>query len=192
MMKMIAISIVALMLLSGCSTKSEDAYYSAMANQRAQYMKAYDKMEEDRMTLNCESKCSLVATRPKALPRFQNIAKPMTNGEMALRWAGVLTPSIVGVAGLYYNHKTSTDLSNDSKDIAIANVNADSRMFEAMAKTPNTEPSVDNSVVNTYDYSMKTDSFNTNSGDDYTSSRNPATWTDDNSDNSVENLPVVP
>jgi len=172
-MNAIGLSVIALVLLSGCSSKSEDSYYKAMSEQRRAYMEAYKATKDESIKFDCNSSCNLVYTRPKALPKFQALRKPMTNTEMALKWMSVISPSLVGIAGIYYNHKTSTELSNDAKDISIANTNADAKMFESMANRPSTPSSVDSSVntttTTTDSSSSYADSYNTTSTDTMTS-----------------------
>jgi len=173
MTNVLGLSAIVLVLLSGCSSKSEDSYYKAMSEQRRAYMEAYKAIPEESIKFDCNSSCNLVYTRPKALPKFQALRKPMTNTEMALKWMSVISPSLVGIAGIYYNHKTSTDLSDDSKEISIANTNADAKMFESFANRPSTPSSVDSSVntttTTTDSSSSYADSYNTTSTDTMTS-----------------------
>jgi len=183
-MKTIVMSTIALLLLSGCSNKDTESYYSALMSQREAQVQAHKEMEDDRITLECESKCRLVATRPKMPLRFQRIEKPKSTSDTVLQYLGVLAPTTLGIAGLITNYKIADSNNDMTTNMALSRDARDSRMFEAMKPLPaSNEPNVDNSVVNAYDYSVKTDSYNTNSGDGYSSNKNPI---DDNSDNSVE------
>jgi len=184
MNKILGVSTVVLgLLFSACSTKSEESYYGALMAQRDAQVQAHKDMEDDRITLECESKCRLVATRPKMPLRFQRIEKPKSTSDTVLQYLGVLAPTTLGIAGLVTNYKIADSNNDMTTSMALSRDARDSRMFEVMKPLPvSGEPNIDNSVVNTYDYSSKIDSYNTNNGDDYTSSRNPM---DDNSDNSI-------
>jgi len=142
-----------------------------MKEQREAMIEAFRSVKNEEMRFDGNFSGTISYVRPKKMPAFQRIEKPVSMSEQALRWAGVLAPSIVGVAGIYYNHKTSTDLSGDAKDISIANTNADVQMFESMAGTKNA------SIYT--DYSVKTDSYNSGSGnlrtDDFDNSRKEET-----------------
>ena len=192
----IVIPIIGLLFVS-CSNKDTESYYSALMSQREAQVQAHKDMEDDMITLECESKCRLVATRPKMPLRFQRIEKPKSTSDTVLQYLGVLAPTTLGIAGLITNYKIADSNNDMTTDMALSRDTRDSRMFEAMKPVPvSGEPNVDNSVVNTYDYSQQniddnsynTDSYNTNSGDDYTSNRNPI---DDNSDNSMVEYPQV-
>jgi len=183
-MKTIVMSTIALLLLSGCGNKDQESYYSALMAQREAQVQAHKDMEDDRITLECESKCRLVATRPKMPIRFQRIEKPKSTSDTVLQYLGVLAPTTLGIAGLITNYKIADSNNDLTKDMALSRDTRDSRMFEAMKPIPIQAgvPTNDSSVINNYDNSVYTDSYNTSSGDDYTSNRNPI---DDNSDNSI-------
>ena len=190
-MKVIIIGTICVGIMSaGCSNKESEAYYKAMSGQREAYIKAYKAIKDENIKLDCESKCSMVYTKPKALPRFQAIRKPMTNGEAALRWFTALSPTVLGVSALYFNHKTSTAMSSDSKDIAIANVNADTKMFEAMAgsRGSNIPSTIDNSVSTTTTSSTTTDNNSDYSQVSTTSSTDNYSQTTDSSTSSADTI----
>lgn len=117
-----------------------------------------------------------------------NLAKPVSSGEVALKWASILVPAATNLYGIYANQVISTTNSDNNRDVAISTNEA----FVGMAShiqspAANVTYSVDGSqgvtigegtsawTTNTTTTTSNTDSYNTFDG-----SYNP-----DYSDNSL-------
>lgn len=49
-----------------------------------------------------------------------NLAKPVSGGEMALKWASILVPAATNLYGIYANQVISTTNSDNNRDVAIS------------------------------------------------------------------------
>ena len=158
------------LLATGCtSIQSEQAYYDSVKAQRAEYMKVYREVQDESISFHCESKCDLKYTRPKAMPRFSQIQKPKSNSDIALNWASVLAPTVLGLGGFYFNYKTQDSNNEMNRDIAVSGNQANTSMFENFSqsteKTYNTQYTDFESVKDfqtTRDYDSSTSTSNTN------------------------------
>ena len=157
-----------LLILTGCSTKQEDAYYKAVDQQNKNYMQAYSTIENESVTFDGTFEGKINIVKPKKLPQIQQIQKPKTGSEVALQWAQTIVPVAGMVAGMHYNYK-SLDSSNQ----------ANSRQIEAYTGNyQNNTSTVDTSVSSTSVNDTSVTDTSVTTEKDNTSVTNPIEYTD--------------
>jgi hypothetical protein len=118
---LLSLGAAALLLLSGCSSKSDTLYYQAVQQQNESYMKSYSGVENESVTFNGDFKGEIKIVKPKKLPELAQIQRPKTNSEVALQWAQTIVPVAGMVAGMHYNYK-SLDSSNRAQSTQIESI----------------------------------------------------------------------
>ena len=127
-MKTFLVAISAITVLAGCATSEEYLAYAktqeAIALQRAAAETArYNALAEIARSSDTTAKVAAVMS----LNGFGNVSQqpqtamvaPASNSETALRWLGLLLPSVVQGYGIYQNGKVAITQSNNSAAIAL-------------------------------------------------------------------------
>ena len=169
---MVALSVL---FMSGCASKDQEAYYEAVKQQNANYMKSYDQVENESVQFDGEFKGKISIVKPKKLPQLQHIERPKSGSEVALDWARVVVPVAGMAVGMHYNYKTA-DSNNkyNSQNIESFTGNYQNTSSTTITDTSTVDTTVtDTSVSNT----TLTDTSTSTSTVD-TSTVNPTEYTD--------------
>jgi hypothetical protein len=127
-MKTFLVAISAISVLAGCATSEEYLAYAktqeAIALQRAAAETArYNALAEIARSSDTTAKVAAVMSlngfgNTSQQPQTAMVA-PASNSETALRWLGLLLPSVVQGYGIYQNGKVAITQSNNSAAIAL-------------------------------------------------------------------------
>jgi hypothetical protein len=127
-MKTFLVAISAIVAMTGCATSEEYLAYAktqeAIALQRAASETArYNALAEIARSSDTTAKVAAVMSlngfgNTQAQPQAVMVA-PASNSETALRWLGLLLPSVVQGYGIYQNGKVAITQSNNSAAIAL-------------------------------------------------------------------------
>ncbi len=127
-MKTFLVAISAIVAMTGCATSEEYLAYAktqeAIALQLAASETArYNALAEIARSSDTTAKVAAVMSlngfgNTQAQPQAAMVA-PASNSETALRWLGLLLPSVVQGYGIYQNGKVAITQSNNSAAIAL-------------------------------------------------------------------------
>ena len=153
MKKVLLTAVVAIMLLSGC-TGNNQAYYDSVRQRNQDYIKAYAELKNESVSFDGNFTGTITVVKPKKMPQLQMVQAPETSSDIALKWAAVIAPSAVAIAGFHYNYKSQKSNNEMNRDIAISGDVADINMFDNFSQSTSTSVTdVSNSVDTSKDVS---------------------------------------
>lgn len=185
---LLSLGAAALLLLSGCSSKSDTLYYQAVQQQNESYMKSYSGVENESVTFNGDFKGEIKIVKPKKLPELAQIQRPKTNSEVALQWAQTIVPVAGMVAGMHYNYK-SLDSSNRAQSTQIESITSGNtaQVGAYTSNYRNDSNDVTDTTVTTTSTSVDNTSVDNTSNTTTTTSTQPTDVTTDGTTTTITN-----
>jgi len=117
---MIRVIIPIALVMVGCSTKSEEAYFKAVEATNVKYMKAYADTKQGGFNFDGTFNGKMSFVESREAPRLQKISMPKSNMDYALQAAAIVLPSVTAIAGFKYNSDNVQVQAEAQRDVAIA------------------------------------------------------------------------